>query len=405
MRIAGIVAEYNPFHNGHAYHIDKTRERDGGCEATHVVAVMSGSFVQRGEPAVMTKFDRARAALAGGVDLVLELPTPWVLSSAEKFAFGAVSMLSSLGCVDAISFGSEVGTLAPLERAVDTMETERFRTLLKYFMESGISFPEATQKALTEIAGDTCGKLLASPNNTLGIEYLKALRRLDSRITPFTVERYQVAHDSEVPLGNVASATYLRGLLKSDRMVASFPFMPSACINAVSNAAQNGALPSLPERLERAVLARLRTLAPADISRLPGVSEGLENRVYNAIRTATDLTTLEEAIKTKRYPLTRVRRLIWNAFLGTPKLAPFTPVPYLRVLAANHRGKEILSAAKPTVPIIHRASQVDKLDDRIRALWDLECRATDLHALSFPTPLPCGADHTTGIVRADSELV
>ncbi|MBQ6829728.1 MAG: nucleotidyltransferase family protein [Clostridia bacterium] len=405
MRIAGIVAEYNPFHNGHAYHIEKTRERDGGCEATHIVAVMSGSFVQRGEPAVMTKFDRARAALSGGADLVLELPLSWALSSAEKFAFGAVSMLNALGCVDAISFGSEAGALAPLRRAVDTMETPRFQTLLKYFMESGIAFPEATQKALTEIAGDSCGKLLASPNNTLGIEYLKALRRLDSSIQPFTVARYQVAHDSEVPLGNIASATYLRGLLKSDRTVAAFPFMPSACISAVSDAAQKGALPALPERLERAVLAKLRTLSPAAIAALPGISEGLENRFYNAVRTAVDLTSLEEAVKTKRYPLTRVRRLIWNAFLGTPKLAPFTPVPYLRVLAANSRGKEILSAAKPTVPVIHRASQVDKLDDNVRALWELECRATDLHALAFPTPLPCGADHTTGIVRADSEFV
>ena len=405
MRIAGIVAEYNPFHNGHAYHIDKTRERDDGCEATHVVAVMSGSFVQRGEPSVMTKFDRARAALAGGADLVLELPLPWALSSAEKFAFGAVSMLNALGCVDVISFGSEAGALAPLERAVNTMETARFQTLLKYFMESGIAFHEAVQKALSEIAGDTCGNLLSSPNNTLGIEYLKALRRLDSPIKPFTVERYQVAHDSEVPLGNIASATYLRNLMKSDRTVAAFPFMPSACVNVVSDAAQKGALPALPERLERAVLARLRTLSVDQIAALPGVSEGLENRFYNAVRHATDLTSLEEAVKTKRYPLTRVRRLIWNAFLDTPKLAPFTPVPYLRVLAANSRGKEILSAAKPAVPVIHRASQVEKLDDTIRALWQLECRATDLHALAFPTPLPCGADYTTGIVRADSEFV
>lgn len=403
MRVAGIVAEYNPFHNGHAYHIEKTRELDGGCEATHIVAVMSGSFVQRGEPAVITKFDRARAALAGGADLVLELPVPWSLSSAESFAFGAVSMLQSLGCVDYISFGSEAGTLAPLEKAITVMETPRFHTLMKYFMDTGISFPEAQQKALAEIAGKSCGDLLSTPNNTLAIEYLKALRRLNSSIRPFTIARYKVEHDSEVPLGNVASATYLRSLLKSDRTIAAFPFMPSACVSVLSDAAQKGV--ALPERLERAVLARLRTLTPADIAALPGVSEGLENRVYNAIRQATDLTSLEESIKTKRYPLTRVRRLIWAAFLGIPKKTPFTPVPYLRVLAANSRGKELLSAAKPTVPVIHRSSQVAKLDETVQALWDLECRATDLQALAFPTPLPCGADHTTGIVRDDRELV
>lgn len=402
MRVAGIVAEYNPFHNGHAYHIEKTRELHGGCEATHVVAVMSGSFVQRGEPAALTKFDRARAALAGGADLVLELPVPWALSSAEKFAFGAVSMLESLGCVDAISFGSEAGTLAPLERAVNIMETPRFATLLKYFMETGTSFPEAQQKALTEIAGDTCGELLSTPNNTLAIEYLKALRRLASPITPFTIGRYKVEHDSEVPLGDVASATYLRSLLYGDRMVAAFPFMPAPCAAALSDAATAGRTVATAARLERAVLSRLRSLTTEEIAALPGISEGLENRVYNAIRTAGTLGELEEAVKTKRYPLTRVRRLIWAAYLGVPKTGPFDRVPYLRILAANSRGKEILSAAKPTVPFIHRSSQIAKMDERIQQLFALECRATDLHALAFPTPLPCGTDHTTGLIRGDA---
>lgn len=401
MRVAGIVAEYNPFHNGHAYHIEKTRERDGGCEATHVVAVMSGSFVQRGEPAVLTKFDRARAALAGGADLVLELPVPWSLASAEKFAFGAVSVLEALGCVDVISFGSEAGALAPLEKAVNVMDTPRFATLLKYFMDTGVSFPEAQQKALTEIAGATSGGLLSSPNNTLAIEYLKALNRQESAIRPFTVERYKVAHASEVPLGDIASATYLRSLLHSDRLTAAFPFMPPACVTAVSDAAKEGRIAGNAARLERAILAKLRTLTAEEIAALPGISEGLENRVYNAIRTAVDLSSLEEAIKTKRYPLTRVRRLIWAAFLGIPKTEPFARVPYLRILGANSRGKEILSAAKPAVPLIHRASQVAKMSDEIRALWALECRATDLHALTFPTPLPCGTDHTTGIVHGE----
>lgn len=401
MRIVGIVAEYNPFHNGHAYHIEKTRERGGGCEATHVVAVMSGSFVQRGEPAALTKFDRARAALAGGADLVLELPVPWCLSSAEGFANGAVAMLDALGCVDYISFGSEAGAIAPLERAVNAMETERFTTLLKYFMDTGISFPEAEQKALLEVGGNSCSSLLDTPNNTLAIEYIKALRRQHSPIKPFTVERYRVAHDSVVPLGNLASATYLRGVMQNDRLVAAFPFMPAACASALSDAAQNGRACADGKRLDRAVLSKLRTLTMEDIKGLPGISEGLENRVYNAIRTATDLTALEEAIKTKRYPLTRVRRLIWSAYLGIPGTYAGTTPPYLRILGANRRGKEILSAAKPAVPLIHRASQLPTMSAEINALWKLETAATDLHALCFPTPLPCGADYTNGWVRGE----
>ncbi len=400
MRIAGIVAEYNPFHNGHAYHIEKTKAA-GGCEATHVVAVMSGSFVQRGEPAALTKFDRARAALAGGVDLVLELPTPWCLSSAEGFATGAVALLEALGCVEVLSFGSEAGALAPLERAARVMESDKFRTLLKYFMGTGISFPEAQQKALKELGGTACSELLDTPNNTLGLEYLKALGRLNSTIKPFTIPRHRVAHDSRMPLGNMASATYLREVIRNDRLAAAFPFMPTACASALSEAVQNGRACAEANRLDRAVLSHLRTLSPADIAALPGLSEGLENRVYTAIRTATDLTALEDAIKTKRYPLARVRRLIWSAYLGIPATYAGTTPPYIRVLAANRRGKEILSAAKPTVPLIHRAAQVAKLGDEIGALWALETKATDLQALAFPTPLSCGADYTTGLIRGE----
>ncbi len=398
MRIAGVVAEYNPFHNGHAFHLEKTR-RDSASEATHIVAVMSGSFVQRGEPAVMPKFDRARAALAGGADLVLELPVPWCLSSAEGFAFGAVSLLDSLGCVDILSFGSEAGSVDPLEKAVNLMNGERFETLLKYFLGMGIAFPEAQQKALTEIGGESTASVLSTPNNTLGIEYIKALRRLGSRMRPFTVERHGSAHDSMAPIGDTASATYLRSLFTSDRLINALPYMPPASAAVVSDAALKERVPADIALLERAVLAQLRRLTPDDIRALPGISEGLENRVYAAIRTARNLKTLEEAIKTRRYPLTRVRRLIWSAFLGIPSGYATQKPPYARVLAANERGKEILSAAKPTVPLLYRSSQVAKLSEECQALWALENRATDLYGLAFDKPIPCGADCTTGLIR------
>lgn len=399
MRIAGVVAEYNPFHNGHARHLEKTRAKDGGCEATHIVAVMSGSFVQRGEPAILPKFDRARAALAGGADLVIELPAPWCLSSAEGFAFGAVSLLDSLDCVDVLSFGSEAGALVPLEKAVTLMGSPRYGSLLKYFMGMGIAFPEAQQKALTEIGGEKAAAVLSAPNNTLGIEYIKALQRLNSRIAPFTVQRQGSAHDSLAPIGDTASATYLRTLLSSDRLINALPYMPAPCAEALSDAAQRGRVPADATLIERAVLAQLRLMTPEELQAVPGISEGLENRVYNVIRKAKTLAELEEAIKTKRYPLTRVRRLIWSAFLGIPAGYATRRPPYARVLAANERGKEILSAAKPTVPLLYRSSQVAKLDEECRALWALENRVTDLYGLAFEQPLPCGEDHTTGLIR------
>lgn len=399
MRIAGVVAEYNPFHNGHARHLEKTRVKGGGCEATHIVAVMSGSFVQRGEPAVLPKFDRARAALAGGADLVIELPAPWCLSSAEGFAFGAVSLLEALGCVDALSFGSEAGELKPLQKAVDIMESSRYGSLLRCFTGMGIAYPEAQQKAVAEIGGEKTASVLSTPNNTLGIEYLKALRRLGSRMEPYTVLRQGSAHDSMAPLGDIASASYIRSLLASNRLINSFAYMPSACAHALSEAAQKERLPADPVLAERAVLAKLRLMTAEEFKAVPGISEGLENRVFNAVRKAKTLAELENAIKTKRYPLTRVRRLIWSAFLGIPAGYAAKRPPYLRVLAANERGKEILSAAQPTVPLLYRAAQVPKLDEECQALWALENRVTDLYGLTLANPLPCGEDCTVGLIR------
>ena len=227
MKVAGIVAEYNPFHNGHAHQVERTRAPEGG-EASHVVAVMSGSFVQRGEPALLPKADRVRAALAGGVDLVLELPLPWALSSAEGFAYGAVSVLAGLGCVDLLSFGSECGEVAPLEKAVSVMEGPRFSSLLRYHLDYGISFPEARRKAVEELAGSRTASLLDSPNNILGIEYLKALRRLSSPIQPFTLRRLGPEHDAERPLGDMASASYLRSLYRAGRVLDAAAYLPRA---------------------------------------------------------------------------------------------------------------------------------------------------------------------------------
>ena len=399
MRVAGIVAEYNPFHNGHALHIEKTREPNKGCEATHVVAVMSGSFVQRGEPAVMTKFDRAKAALAGGVDLVMELPTPWCLSSAEKFATGAVSLLNALGCVDYLSFGSEIGEIEPLEKVVAVMETPRFASLLKYHLGLGISFAEASQKSLAEIAGKKVAAVLDTPNNTLGIEYLKALKFTHSSIKPFTVARHGSAHDSLTPIGNTASATYLRTLLTSDRLLNTLPYMPAGCAALLSAAAEAGHTAANMTVFDRAVLAQLRRLSLADWQANPLISEGLENRFYTAVREASSLAELEERTKAKRYPLTRIRRIIWSAFLGITGAYTEQQPPYIRVLAANERGKEILSAAKPTLPLLHRAAQVSGLNEQAKQIWQLETRATDLHALTLSTPLPCGSDYTTGLIR------
>lgn len=402
MKVAGIVAEYNPFHNGHAHQMERTRAEKGGCEATHIVAVMSGHFVQRGEPALLPKVERVRAALMGGADLVLELPLPWSLSSAEGFAFGAVSLLDSLGCVDSLSFGSECGDAAALEKAAAAMEDERYLRLLKYRMEQGIAAPQAQQKALEEVAGSRTAALLDSPNNILGIEYIKALRRLGSAIHPFTVPRLGAAHDSLYPIGSIASASYLRTLARENRWLNAAPFLPPAIFDRLTALFGQGYAPADERLLERAVLARLRALSPDDMAACANISEGLENRLYTAARTAGSLSELFEAVKTRRYPLTRVRRLVWSVFFGIPATLPAERPPYIRILGTGERGGEVLTAIKqaaPALPLLTRAAQAEALTGHARTVWLLENRAADLYGLALPKPLPCGTEYTAGMIK------
>ena len=401
MKIAGIVAEYNPFHNGHAHHIDRTRAPEGDCAATHVVAVMSGSFVQRGEPALLPKADRVRMALAGGVDLVIELPLPWCLSSAEGFAYGAVSLLDALGCVDVLSFGSEAGDISALEKAADVLESPRFPPLLRYRMEGGHPFPEARQKAVAEIAGEKTAALFASANNTLGIEYIKALRRLRSPMNCFTVARFGAGHDSLQPLGDMASASYIRQLLQGGHPLNAAPYMPPACYALLCRALEEGSAPAKVSLIERAVLARLRLLSKEEWAALPDISEGLENRLYAAAQQAGSWEELVTAVKTRRYPLTRLQRVLWAAFLGLPAGYVGRRPPYIRVLGMNERGREILGAAKgASLPVVSKPSQIQALGREAAELLKLESRASDLYALCLPVPLPCGAAYTTGVLHA-----
>lgn len=403
MKIAGIVAEYNPFHNGHADHILRTRDLRGDAGATHVVAVMSGNFVQRGEPAMFPKPERVRAALLGGGDLVLELPAPWALSSAERFALGGVSLLNALGCVDVLSFGSECGDLDALREAAETMSAPSYIQQVKYRMEMGGSAAEAQQQVLAELGGSRAARLLDTPNNVLGVEYLKALRRLGSPITPFTVPRTGAAHDADIPVGGTASASFLRRLARENRWNNAAPYLPPEEFEYLTAALAAGRAPADPARMERALLLRLRAASAAQIAGIAGASEGLENRLLTAAASAESLQTLLTAVKTKRYPLTRLQRLVWSAAIGISADMAAEEPPYLRVLGLNERGAEILAAARhsATRPLLSRATQADALDGFARKVWQVECRAGEWFALMTPTPLPRGGEYTDGVVRIE----
>ncbi len=401
MKIAGIVAEYNPFHHGHAYQIEHTRAEKEG-DASHVVAVMSTHFTQRGEPALVDPHLRTQMALKNGVDLVIALPVPWALSSAQGFAEGGVFLLNALGCLDMLSFGSECGDLNALQKARALLDDPRVIARLRGFLDMGMSYAEAQRKAVAEIGGENRAGLLDSPNNTLGIEYLGALAKLNSPMEPFTVKRMGVEHDARAPIGGMASASYLREVLRAGRTANVAPFVPQSVCDLLVNAVERGVCPSREELAERAVLAVLRLRSKEQLASLPALSEGIENRLYNAICEATDLEELITLAKTKRYARTRLQRLIYCAFIGiTADMASGMP-PYIRVLGATEAGLQILRAAKErgtAVPVVTRASQTEALDDRAKAIFRLECRAADLYAMTLPKPYPCGSEMTTALLR------
>lgn len=380
MKITGIICEYNPFHNGHLYHMNQTRKNG----ATHIVAVMSGNYVQRGDIAVLDKFTRAKLAVRGGADLVIEIPSVYALSSAEFYARGAVSILDSLGCVDEISFGSEAGSVEDLKKASEIAEECSSSPELEEYLRNGMSYPNAINTMVYEKygkkAGNRIGEILASPNNVLAVEYLKALRRLGSDIQPVTVQRKSVAHDSMVALNGIASASFIRKCIQEKMDFSDFvpDYVYSAYVRAVSEKRRADI-----KNLERIILYKLRTITPEQLRSVPDVGQGLEYRIIeNAV-----LTNLDEIfmnIKTRRYTMARIKRIFLNMLIGIEKRDLDILPPYGRILAVTERGRDILSKAKETgkIPFGTSLAKLEKSSEDAQRFSQIEGRASDIYALA-----------------------
>jgi len=377
MDVIGIIAEYNPFHRGHHWQIDELRCRLGGDTA--VVAVMSGNWVQRGDAAISDKWARTRMALEGGADLILELPTLWAVSSAESFAFGGVSILQATGLVNRLCFSSESGQLEGLQAAARCLNSPEYTAALSRHTGQGISFASARQAAVEELLGETAA-LLSAPNNNLGVEYLRALDTLGSTIQPMTLPRQGAAHDSweehEYPSASLLRQKILSGELAWDD-------------------------PAALQFNQLGVLSVLRRLTPEDLALLPDCSEGLHNRLYQAIQTSTTLEQLYDTAKTKRYAHARIRRLVLWAYLGLREQDRPQLPPYLRVLGAGPKGRTLLRQLEQTasLPVITKPAHAKRLDAPARTLFELEARCTDLYVLCRRSgPAPCGLEWTTSPV-------
>lgn len=387
VKIGGVVAEYNPFHNGHRYQLEALRQ----AGATHVVAVMSGNFVQRGEPALLDKWTRAEAALLSGADLVVELPLPYGAATAERFAFGAVSLLDGLGCVELLGFGCESGQVESLWRGAEAVEDPAVYEAVREKMAGGRPFAAAREEAVWERYGDAAD-CLRQPNDILAVEYLRKLRQLGSTIQPVAVRRQGAGHDSPEAGEGFASASALRGRWAGGLAQLS-PYLPPQTLPLYHRAQGEGRVVDR-ERWQWMELSGLRARTQEELSLGADLSEGLENRLYAATRQAGTLEELYDLCKTKRYSHARVRRVALAAFLGVDGELCRLPPPYLRVLGFNGRGREILAGKTARLPLSHSLARLEQLGGDSARFARLEARAGDQYALALKTPRPCGWEYT-----------
>ncbi len=370
MKTAGIIAEYNPFHNGHLYHIEETKK--AGYD--NIVAVMSSNVVQRSEVASFSKHARAKAAVKSGVNLVIELPCVYSLASAEKFASAGVHLLNALGVVDAVSFGSESGDLEKLSVCADACLSKEVYDKTPEFFVNGTSYPRAREKAVEFIYGKNISKLLKTPNNILGVEYLKSLK--NTSLTPFTVKRKGAFHDSKDFSENIASASLLRETLSKKNIENLQNFFPKEAFDVFKEEFEKGYTASM-DKLNETVLYKLRSMSVSDFEKLPDVSEGLENRLFEASKLATSIDDFLSRVKTKRYTLSRIKRIVIFALLGIEKSLLETTPQYIRVLAFDEKGRALLKKAKEkaTLPIYHSFA---KLQNDFPLFAEKETLASDL---------------------------
>ena len=385
--VTGIVCEYNPFHKGHLYQIEKAK----AMGAEKIVCVMSGNFVQRGECAFFNKHLRAQAAIMCGADVVIDLPTPWAMASAETFARGSIGLLESFG-IDALSFGCESDDESLLRACAQKLNDAETGTLIKKYTAEGLSYPEAVSKALADTLGEKAGRIVSSPNNTLAIEYI---RHLSDNIKLLPVKRKGADHDSDTTKDSIASASFIRSSGLSDEC---FDYVPEKLVSLYKDAEKYNL-----SHCERAILSALRMTDKEDYSLYVSDKSGLDMRIYDSAQSAHSLESLYASAKSRNYTHSRVRREVMNIYLKIKKNYSEGIPPYMRILAVSETGLSLLSKAKDNtiLPIITKYAEAKNLQGKAKEIYDAECRNTDLFALCTEKIRECSAEkkHSLIIVR------
>lgn len=385
MKIAGIVAEYDPFHKGHAYQIARVRE----LGAEKVVVCMSCDVVQRGGFAALPPSVRGEAALSGGADLVIALPNPWACATAESFAAAGVHLLAKLGC-DTLAFGAETPDAESMMALGKMLDSEEFALTLQKELATGQDFATARARAAQKVCPEV-SNLLKMPNNILGVEYCKAIQRQKPKITPLPIQRKGAAHGQEPQPGQgFASASAVRRLWQQNEWEQTLVYLPQSTHALYQGALQSGQGID-PVRADVAVLSRLRAMSPKDLTKVRGVNEGLENRLADCVRTAVTLPELYDSLKTKRYAHSRLRRLVLDAALGYGDSLPTLP-PFALVLAARKTALPLLKNA--VIPAGTSLADLAKQNMECAAAARAHAAAADLAALCRRTPGPMGQAFT-----------
>ena len=409
-KILGIVSEYNPFHNGHIVHLRQSIE---STQSQFVIAVMSGNFIQRGDTAIVDKWTRAEMALRQGVDLVIELPTVYATSSAENFAYGAIKILDSIGIVDYVSFGSECGNINLMADIADVLndEPQEYSQLLHDQLQLGRSFPSAREIAINEyfLGNTTYTNILKSPNNILGIEYIKALKALDSSIIPITIRRNYVDYNSTSPdlEKGIASASAIRTMIQNGKSIRKV--VPQTTYDLIKQKAKLGQLVSGIGHYSNQIIYNLRKMSLDEIANLADVSEGLENVIKLASMRTSNVYEAISMIKSKRYTQSRIQRIMLYSLLGITKKdieLSKKVTPYIRILGFTSKGKRLISAISDANPKLNIIISVKKFVDsnnnkNLHSLLSKDIFATNVYTTAFESEGYGNIDFTKKIIQID----
>lgn len=404
-KILAIIAEYNPFHNGHLYHLQKSKKE---LNPDYSICIMSGNFCERGDTSIIDKWSKTEAALKCGFDLVVELPVLYSISSAENFAEGALKILDAFGNNVILSFGSECGDLNTLDNIANVLcdEPKEFTTILSHELSKGLSYPKARENALLLYLNDVrkYANVLSNPNNILGIEYLKAIKRLKSKVTPFTIKRIDAGYNSLKVKARLASATAIRNLLKNNEDVKKL--MPTPAYNILFDNINHGKVVSDLSVFEKEIIYTLRKMSIEEISNLQDVTEGLENSIKQAANSCNNLEDLINSIKSKRYTRSRIQRILLYSILNITKKDiqdSYKTKPYIRVLGVSQKGKTLLSQIsnpRSKYPVVTSVKKfMDSNNNKIlRNMMEKDIIASNIYTLGYEYDSKSNLDYTKKLI-------